>query len=432
MRSKVLIAISAILVVMILSAGTCSAGFVLGRLTAPAYQQISRLPSATGMPAPENPETTAPATGSPDIQGTSTPVQPPDGVEELFKPFWEAWQLVHDQYVDQPVDDEKLMQGAIRGMLDSLGDKHTSYMDPDLYRQANLPLQEEYEGIGAFVDTSGAYLKIISPMPDSPAEKGGLKPGDLVTAVDGKDMTGIDGNIVLRSILGPAGTRVRLTIKREGVADLFDVELVRAKIIVQSVTGKMLDNKIAYVQISTFAENTRAELRRTLQSLMDQDPAGLIIDLRNNGGGFLKTAIEVGSEFIDQGVLMYEVYGDGKRDEYKALGKGLATKIPMVVLVNEGSASASEIVAGAIQDYNRAPLVGVTTYGKGSVQIWTALSNNEGAIRVTVARWLTPNERQINEIGLKPDYEVKITDEDIQAGNDPQLDKAVELLITSK
>ena len=421
MKSKVFVAISAVLVVMILLAGACSAGFIVGHVTAPVFSQGSGLPSISLTPS-------AITTG----KTTQVPGQTTANTDTLFEPFWEAWQIVHQQYVDQPVDDEKLMQGAIRGMMDALGDKHTSYMDPDQYRQANMPLQEEYEGIGAFVDTTGKYLTIVSPMPGSPAEKAGLKSGDMITAVDGKDMTGVDGSIVLRSVLGPAGSKVRLTIQRSGVTNPFDVEIVRAKITMLSVTGKMLDNKIAYVQVISFAENTQAELENTLQTLMDQKPTGLILDLRSNGGGFLQTAIQVGSEFIDKGVLMHEVYGNGKQEDYSATGGRLATKIPMVVLVNEGTASASEIVSGAIQDYSRGPLVGVTTYGKGTVQIWTPLTNNQGAIRVTVARWLTPKNRQINEIGLKPDYEVKMTDEDVKAGRDPQLDKAVELLTTPK
>jgi carboxyl-terminal processing protease len=420
MNSKVLVGISAALVVTILLAGACSAGFILGNVTAPAIQSVENLPSTNLTPIPHLSGEVGPV--------TPTPSQSVTNLDDLFKPFWEAWQIVHQHYVDQPVDDEKLMQGAIRGMMDALGDKHSSYMDPDIYRQANTPLQEEYEGIGAYVDTNGEYLTIVSPMPGSPAEKGGLKAGDMITAVDGKDMTGVDGNIVLRSVLGPAGTRVRLTIKREGLAAPFDVEIERAKITLQSVTGKMLDDKIAYVQITIFAENTQDELRKTLQGLLDQNPTGLILDLRYDGGGYLQTAVQVGSEFIDRDVIMHEVYGDGKQEEYNASGDGIATKIPLVVLVNEGSASASEIVAGAIQDYNRGMLVGVTTYGKGSIQIWTPLSNNEGAIRVTVARWLTPNGRQINEIGLKPEFEVTMTYEDINTGRDPQLDKAVELL----
>jgi carboxyl-terminal processing protease len=357
-------------------------------------------------------------------QDTGTPTE----VSELFQPFWYAWQLVHQNYVDQPVNDTALMQGAIRGMMQALGDPHSSYMDPDQYQQANTPLEGEYEGIGAWVDISGEYLKIISPMPNSPAEKANLKAEDQIIAVDGEDVTGMDGNLVLRRVLGPAGTKVTLTIWREATNETFDVTITRAKITIPSVESKMLEGNIAYIQIFTFGENTDKDLRKQLQELLDQKPAGIILDLRNNGGGYLYTAVAVVSQFISSGPVLYEVYGDGKRDTYNALGNGLATDIPLVVLVNEGTASASEITAGAIQDYQRGTLVGTTTFGKGSVQIWQPLTENQGAVRITVARWLTPKERQINGIGLTPDIEVPITEEDIAAQRDPQLDKAIELL----
>ncbi len=359
---------------------------------------------------------------------TSQDTGTPSELSELFQPFWYAWQLVHQNYVDQPVNDTVLMQGAIRGMMQSLGDPHTSYMDPDQYRQANTPLEGEYEGIGAWVDISGEYLKIISPMPNSPAEKAGLKAEDQIVAVDGEDVTGMDGNLVLRRVLGPAGTQVTLTIRRPEMTETFDVTITRAKIVIPSVESKMLEGNIAYIQIFTFGENTEKDLRQQLEDLMAQNPVGIILDLRNNGGGYLYTAVAVVSQFISSGPVLYEVYGDGKRDTYKALGNGIATEIPLVVLVNEGTASASEITAGAIQDYQRGTLVGTTTFGKGSVQIWQPLGTDDGAVRITVARWLTPKERQINGIGLTPDIEVPITDEDIAAKRDPQLEKAIELL----
>lgn len=349
--------------------------------------------------------------------------------DKLFKPFWQAWDIVHDQYVDQPVDDEKMMQGAIRGMMDSLGDPHTSYMDPDLYRQQNMPLQGEYEGIGAWVDITGEYLKIISPMPGSPAEKAGLKPDDLVVAIDGEDMTGLDGNLVLRRILGPAGTSVTLSIRREGLEKPFDVTIERSKIIIPSLEGKILEDNIAYIQLFTFGQDTADILHNKLKELLAQKPHGLILDLRNNGGGYLTTAIEVVSEFIPNNtVAMYEEMGDGSRRTFTTQKDGLATDIPLVVLINGGTASASEITAGAIQDYGRGKLVGVQTYGKGSVQNWVPLDNEEGAVRVTVARWLTPKERQINKLGLKPDFVVELTEENVKAGVDPQLEQAIELL----
>jgi carboxyl-terminal processing protease len=194
----------------------------------------------------------------------------------------------------------------------------------------------------------------------------------------------------------------------------------------------MMDGNIAYVHIYTFGEKTTVELRAQLKTLMAQNPKGLIIDLRNNGGGYLHTAVEVVSEFVSGGqVALYEELADGSRRTFSTQDGGQATKLPLVVLTNEGTASASEITAGAIQDYGRGVLVGETTYGKGSVQQWIPLEENAGAVRVTVARWLTPEERQINNVGLKPDYVVEITEEDIAAEKDPQLAKALELLSAS-
>jgi carboxyl-terminal processing protease len=190
----------------------------------------------------------------------------------------------------------------------------------------------------------------------------------------------------------------------------------------------MLEDNIAYIQLSNYGDKTTQQLRDALKSLQSQKPEGLILDLRGNGGGYLNTAIQVVSEFIADGVVMFEQYGDGETFTYQAIPGGLATKIPLVVLVDGGTASAAEITAGAIQDHNRAPLVGDVTYGKGSVQSWITLKNDAGGVRVTIARWLTPNGRQISEIGLEPEYIVELTVEDYEAGLDPQLDKAIEVL----
>jgi carboxyl-terminal processing protease len=352
----------------------------------------------------------------------------PSSTEELFSPFWQAWDLVHTRFVDQPVDDTALMRGSIIGMLEALGDEHTSYMDPDQYLQANTELSGEYEGIGAWVDTGGEYLTIVSPMPGSPAEKAGLKAGDVVIGIDGDDMTGTDPSLVVRRILGPKGTAVRLTLKREGTTEPIEVSVVRESILVPSVESKMLEGDIAYVRLLTFGDETTSDLRAVLKTLMAETPRGLILDLRGNGGGYLNTAVDVTSEFLQEGVVLTERFGDGEEEVYRARSGGLATEIPMVVLIDAGSASASEIVAGALQDHERAILVGETTYGKGSVQDWVTLDGDGGAVRVTVARWYTPNDRQINEEGLKPDLEVLISEEDVAAGRDPQLDRALEAL----
>jgi len=399
-------------VVLFLLAGTFSGGLIIGWL----IPQNSSLDTSLQS----------------DLLATNTPAGESTSNSQLFSPFWEAWQLIHDEYVDQPVNDTKLMQGAIRGMMDSLGDAHTSYMSPEEYTQATMPLEGGYEGIGAYVDASGEFLTIISPMAGSPAETVGLKPGDQIIAVDGQDMTGIDPNIVLQSVLGPAGSTVKLTIHRPDPDTTLDVSITRAKIVVPTLEGKMLDNQIAYIALASFGDTTTADMKKALTELLAQNPKGLILDLRYNGGGYLNTAIEVVSQFIGDGVVMYEQEGSGIMNEYKAIPGGLATEIPLVVLVNEGTASASEITAGAIQDYKRGVLVGTTTYGKGSVQNWITLVDDQGAVRITIAHWLTPNKRQINGVGLTPDYVVELTEEDIANKNDAQLNKAIEILLKNQ
>lgn len=349
----------------------------------------------------------------------------------LFSPFFQAWDIVHEQYVDQPVDDVKLMQGAISGMMSGLGDIHSSYMDPETYQQANAPLQGGYTGIGAWVDTSGDSLIIVAPMPDSPAEAAGLQPGDTVIGIDGEDVTGTAPDIVLQSILGPADTLVVLTVVREGVDDPFDISITRAEIEIPVLQYEMLENNIAYINLYQFSINAGEEFQAALEDLLAQNPVGIILDLRDDTGGYLDAAFEITSFFIEDGPIMIEEWGDGTEHTYNASGNVLAPDLPLVVLVNGGSASASEITAGAIQDRGRGTLVGSTTYGKGSVQNWIELEGDNGAIRVTVARWLTPNGKQIHGVGLTPDVEVDYTQEDFDAGIDPQLDEAIRLLMES-
>jgi carboxyl-terminal processing protease len=257
-----------------------------------------------------------------------------------------------------------------------------------------------------------------------------LRSGDQIIALDKEDVTAVDPELVRQKVKGPAGTVVHLTIARAGEAAPLEFELTRARITTDGVTSKMLDSGIAYVKVPTFSANTNRELIAALRTLMAEKPQGLILDLRDNGGGYLETAVEVVSQFQGSGVVLYEEYGDGRRKAYNANPGGLATKIPMVVLINEASASASEITAGALQDYGRATVVGVTSYGKGSVQNWIPVSNDQGAVRITIARWHTPEDRQIDGAGLTPDVYVTITDSDRQADRDPQMDAAVETLMS--
>ena len=398
---------------LILLAGAFSGGFIAGHL----------MPAAGGLPALNDF-----IPGAPEVQPEQQAATP-DELEPLFAPFWEAWNIVHDQYVEQPVDDQLLMQGAIRGMMDALGDQQTFYMEPEVYENETSSLQGQYEGIGAYVDTDGDYLTIVSPIEGSPADQAGLMPGDKVIAIDGEDMTGVAPEEARLKVLGPEGTEVTLTVARDGEPEPLEFTITRAQIEIRSAEGKMLEDNIGYIDINTFGEQTTRELNTALDDILQQNPRGIIIDLRNNPGGYLSTAVEVSSEFIDEGVILYEEYGDGRRDTHRALGNGQATDIPLVVLINEGSASASEILAGALQDYERATLVGVKSFGKGSVQNWVPLSNDQGAARVTIARWLTPDERLIDHIGLMPDVVVEMTAEDFESELDPQLDAAMETML---
>ena len=406
-----------VLVIIVVGLGSFAGGFITGHML--PFANIPGLPESIAA---------APATASPQEQSST-----PKDYQALFSPFWEAWNLVHKNYVDQPVDDMALMRGAISGMMNALGDQHSTYMDPKTYAEANSSLAGEYEGIGAYVDTTTEYLTITSPMPGSPAERAGLQSGDQVVAIDGVDMTGTSAEVARTKVLGPANTKVHLTIVRKGEDNPLEFDVMREKITMKSATGKMLDNNIAYVQITTFGDKTTSELLATLKDLMAKNPKGIILDLRNNGGGFLKTAVEVDSQFVGSGVALYEQYGDGTRTTYNVEPGGLATdtKIPMVVLINEGSASASEIVAGALQDTGRAKLVGVKSYGKGSVQNWIPLTGDNGAVRITIAKWLTPNNHTIHKIGLTPDVVAKMTIEDFKAKRDPQLDAAVATIMAT-
>lgn len=429
MENKVLRSCLLVFGAIVLLGVTFFSGFAVGALfpTNAIRQALSPantpVVQATPFPTPLPEEATLePVAPTQVFQATTD-----EELQELFKPFWESWDLLHENFVDQPLDDMALMRGAISGMLAATGDKHTSYMNPEQFAQANAEMSgEEYTGIGAWVNTTGEYIEVVSPMKNSPAEKAGLKAKDIVIAINGEDMTGTPGDLALQKILGPAGEPVTLTIRRG--EDILEFTIVREKITVPAVEYEMLEGDIAYIALNTFNELATDQVRAALKELLAQNPKGLIFDLRNNGGGFLVTAIEITSEFVSKGIVMYEEYGDGSRESYNAQPGGLATEIPLVVLINEGTASASEITAGAIQDYGRGTLIGVTSYGKGSVQNWIPLRTEAGGVRITIARWLTPNGNQINEVGLTPDIEVPYTQEDVDADRDPQLDAAINFL----
>ena len=353
----------------------------------------------------------------------------PAGLADTFAPFWEAWDLVHEHYVDQPVDDRALMYGAIKGMLQALGDRHTGYSTPAESEILFSDASGELEGIGAEVSSKGDAVEIISPLPGSPAETAGILPGDLIVGVDGEDTTGQDLFTVITKVRGPAGTVVRLSILRVGEPEPLEFEITRAKIVIPSVESKMLEGGIGYVKINSFGEKTADELQKQLETLIAENPNGMVLDLRGNPGGYRDAAIDVASQFIGDGLIMIQRYGDGREEKFEAERGGLATEIPLVVLINQGRASASEIVAGAVQDYDRGQILGEQSYGKGTVQIWPELSNHQGSLRITIARWLTPDGHSIDKQGIAPDVTIELTQADRDAKRDPQLEAAVNLLM---
>jgi carboxyl-terminal processing protease len=349
-----------------------------------------------------------------------------------FAVFWEAWHIIEREFYGELPTMQEVTYGAIRGVLLAIGDDGTSFVDPERAAIMREDITGGFEGIGAVVNMlPNGRLVIVEPLPGRPAAQAGIQQGDLVLQVDDTPIQNMTLMEAVSLIRGPAGTTVRLTILRKGVKEPFEVSIVRERIELEVVESRMLDDNIAYVKLTEFNAKATKELKETLRELIAQEPQGLIFDLRSNPGGYLQTSVEVASQFLDEGwVLIERGKGDLER-EYSVESGGLATEVSLVVLVNASSASASEIVAGAIQDSGRGILVGERTFGKGSVQLPHTLSDGS-ELRVTIARWFTPKDREIQGIGILPDIEIEMTPEDLEAGRDPQLERAVEYLLTGK
>lgn len=350
----------------------------------------------------------------------------PSTVDEQFDPFWETWNLVHERYLRQPVDDEVLVKGAIDGMLASLGDPHTRYLSPQDQQAAEESMDGEFQGIGAEVEDVDGNITVVAPIDGSPAATAGIQPGDILRVADGVELTGMDVTEAAALVRGPAGTTVSLVIERDG--ELINLDIVRDVIKLATVRGEILDEGIAYLRLSRFGNTTDEELQEVLPGLLAENPSGLILDLRRNPGGSLDTVVDIADQFLSGGVALVERFGDGEERPFEISDDGLAQDIPLVVLIDEGSASASEVLAGAIQDRGRGVLIGQISFGKGTVQTWHTLSNN-GGVRVTIAEWLTPNKNSIDQIGLTPDYYIPLPD--VENGvefEDTQLQAAIDYL----
>ncbi len=389
--------------------------------------------SAEGpMPTTESAPTSPIASARPTATPTPAPtvkIPPPRGTD--FDLFWEAWNLVQRDFYGHLPSEEEMTYGAIRGALSTLDDPFTAFIEPDIAAINREDDSGTFEGIGAYVTMKEGRLMIVSTFKDQPAEKAGLRRNDIVLKVDDTPIENMSIYEAISLIRGPAGTPVRLTILREG-EEPFEVEIIRARIEIPVVESEMREDGIAYVSLLDFSSDASVKLDKAIQEMLKQNPKGLILDLRGNPGGWLNEAVLVSSLFLPKdSVVVIERYKNADPEILRTPHRPTVPDLPMVVLVDGGSASASEIVAGALQDHGRAILIGEQTFGKGSVQ-WPHELSNGAELRVTVARWFTPNDRAIHGQGLTPDIEVKRTEEDIDAGRDPQLDRAVEYLLTGR
>ncbi len=323
----------------------------------------------------------------------------------------EAWEIIFRDYVDQDsLDADTLIQGAIRGMVEAVDDPYTVYLDAETYQLSLEDLAGKFEGIGAYVAVKDEQIVIIAPLAGSPADTAGIKAGDIILEVDGQSTAEMSLVETVLKVRGPEGTTVALLVLHEGETEPELIEIVRAEIEVTSVNFEMRED-IAYINITDFTEGTAEELYPVMESITQQGAAGIILDLRGNPGGYLDTVVSVAGFFLSEGVVLDMVDNEGQHTVYSVEPSDIVTDLPLVVLVDEYSASGSEVLAGALQDYGRATIAGRRTFGKGSVNILRQLKDGSG-LYITTGRWFTPNGRLIEGEGLSPDYELELEGED--------------------
>ena len=380
----------------------------------------------------------------------------PGDLRQDFKVYWEVWNLVERSfYRTDPLQQQEMVYASIEGMLKSLGDDYTFFQRPVEAEQTRAAMSGTFEGIGAYIEAKEGRILILAPIQGSPAERAGILPGDVVLKVDDAELAPLVADLdageatqkAVSLIRGPKGTPVKLMVLRPLSGEEIEFMITRDAIPETSVQAKMLEGDVAWIQLTGFNGTTTSELDKALRTILPQKPRGIVLDIRNNGGGLLTTAQEVLGRFLNGGTALYEEFSNGTIEEKPVLRAGDAPKvfdIPMVVLTNSGSASASEIVAGALRDRGRAILVGEKSFGKGSVQSVERLSDNSSA-RITIARWLTPERTEIHKIGITPDHLVPYTAEeqyrlplpprwasDATSVSDSQLWWAVKLLTTDE
>lgn len=351
----------------------------------------------------------------------------PDQVD--FAEFWEAWSILKSKYAgDASFESQTMVYGAIAGMVEALGDPYTVFFPPKEKEQFESEVKGRFEGIGAEIGMRKDVLTIIAPLKDSPAEKIGIKAGDRLLKIDDKIATDLTVEEAVTLIRGEHGTKVKLTILRNSESDTREFEIVRDVIRIPVLETEKRPGGIFIIKLYNFSENSPFEFRKAVREMKDSSSTKLIIDLRNNPGGYLEASVDIASWFLKEGeVVVREDFGQGREETHKSKGYDVFTGTPIVILLNEGSASASEILAGALKDNLHVKIVGKKSFGKGSVQELVNITDKT-SLKVTIARWLTPSGKSISKEGIDPDVQVEYTKADFETGKDPQMDKAVELI----
>jgi len=349
-----------------------------------------------------------------------------------FSTFWDAWQAIKNKYVNADnLNNQNLVYGAVSGLVSALKDENSIFFPPTDAKKFNQDISGQFSGIGARIDIKDGQLIILAPLKDSPSEKAGIRAGDDILKIDDKATKGLSVDDAVKLIRGDKGTTVVLTILRSGWTDSKEISVIRDTIQVPTIDSKMLDNNIAYIHLYNFYENAPLLFYQAAIKLVGENPDGLILDLRDNPGGYLDAAINLAGWFLKPGeiVASEEFRSPDQKQIFTSYGSGSLKDTPMVILINGGSASASEILAGAIKDNRGVKLIGDKSFGKGTVQELQTLKDGS-MVKITVAHWRMPAGELIDKNGIEPDYKVALTDDDIKANRDPQLDKAIEILKT--
>ena len=372
------------------------------------------------------------------MMGDAKRARSADDLESKLNIYLQVLDSVKNDYVDKKLDNTKLMYGSIRGLLDSLDDPYTRFLEPSSYKEMKIRLSGSYSGIGIYIGIKDKQLMVISPIRDTPAWKAGLKPKDKILTIDGKQTKDMALDEAVSLIRGPRGSIVTISILRGSAKEPKDYKIPREKIVIKSVETEVFGGSIGYLKLNTFEnQNAAEEMEKAINSMKSKNIKGIIIDVRNNGGGLLQNAIEIGSMFMKDGVIVYTIDREGKKETISSTGN-LIWDRSVVMLINESSASASEILAGALHDNNKAKLVGTRSFGKASVQNVKQLEDGS-AVLITIAKYLTPNGTDITKKGIEPDYIVEVSTAEAEAMfeseektantlKDPQLKKAVEVI----